>query len=52
MGLFKSFVSQTRKPEGLDYSELSVEKAKDYNKDMIAAGLILRVSRSKRSLTA
>ena len=33
MGLFKNYVSQTRKPE-----ELSVEKAKEYNKAMIAAG--------------
>ena len=59
MGLFKNYVSQTRKPEGklgkmmlngmnsghakmadwgVDYSSLSVEKASDYNKDIINAG--------------
>ena len=35
----------------VDYSELSVEKAKDYNKTMIATGPILRASSLKRSMT-
>ena len=51
MGLYKNFVSQTRKPEGflgkiypnskvtaIDYSDVSVRKATKYNAEAIKSG--------------